>query len=90
MVYCPAENQSRFQWSDVVRIRKPVVAFFFAMIVAVAAQAQTGHPAKGSWLGYWGPDTDERRRMRLLLDWENRTVIGTINPGRNGVPIHRG
>ena len=56
-------------------------------LICVAAVAQTGHPAKGSWLGYWGPDNSERRRIRLLLDWEDRTVTGTINPGRNGVTI---
>jgi hypothetical protein len=26
--------------------------------------------------------------MRLLLDWEDRAVTGTINPGRNGVPVN--
>lgn len=58
-----------------------------AVLVTAAAGAQTGHPAKGSWLGYWGPDESEQRRIRLLLDWEDRTVVGTINPGRNGVEI---
>jgi hypothetical protein len=57
------------------------------ILLSVAAMAQTGHPAKGSWLGYWGPDASDQRRIRLLLDWDNRTVTGTINPGRNGVAI---
>lgn len=56
---------------------------------AAAATAQVGHPAKGSWLGYWGPSEDEQRRLRLLLDWEDREIVGTINPGRNGVPLDR-
>jgi hypothetical protein len=25
--------------------------------------------------------------MRLLLDWEDRAITGTINPGRNGVAV---
>lgn len=60
---------------------------FVSTLLAAAAAAQTGHPAKGSWLGYWGPGESDRRRIRLLLDWENRSLSGTINPGRNGVPI---
>ena len=63
----------------------------FAITVLVlgcaAASAQVGHPAKGSWLGFWGPSEDDQRRLRLLLDWEDREVVGTINPGRNGVDI---
>jgi hypothetical protein len=70
-----------------IRIRSLCLTFLAAVSIIAAADAQTGHPAKGSWLGYWGPDASEQRRMRLLLDWENRTVTGTINPGRNGVPI---
>ena len=58
-------------------------------MLPVVAVAQTGHPAKGSWLGYWGPDASEQRRMRLLLDWEDRAVTGAINPGRNAVQITR-
>lgn len=57
------------------------------LFVAFGALAQTGHPAKGSWLGYWGPDESDQRRFRLLLDWENRSLGGTINPGRNGIEI---
>jgi hypothetical protein len=51
--------------------------------------AQVGHPAKGSWLGFWGPGQTERKRILLLLDWEDREIVGTINPGRNAVPIAR-
>lgn len=58
-------------------------------LAALPASPQVGHPAKGSWLGFWGPSDDERRRMLLLLDWEDRQVVGTINPGPNGVEIER-
>jgi hypothetical protein len=54
-----------------------------------SALAQVGHPAKGSWLGYWGPNETQRNRMLLVLDWENREIVGQINPGPNGVPIER-
>ena len=62
-----------------------LLTFGFAAI----AIAQVGHPAKGSWLGYWGPNESDQRRMRVLLDWEERQITGTINPGRNGIPIER-
>lgn len=60
-----------------------------ALAVALPAVSQVGHPAKGSWSGYWGPDDNDQRRMLLLLNWEDNKVSGTINPGRNGVAIDR-
>jgi hypothetical protein len=27
--------------------------------------------------------------MLLVLDWENRELTGTINPGRNGISVER-
>jgi hypothetical protein len=58
-------------------------------LVAGTAGAQVGHPAKGSWLGYWGPTEREQHRIFLVLDWENREIVGTINPGPNAVPVER-
>lgn len=59
------------------------------LIVAAPGVAQVGHPAKGSWLGYWGTSADDRNRMLLVLDWEDRQITGTINPGRNAVDVRR-
>ncbi len=59
------------------------------LALATPALAQTGHPAKGSWLGYWGPDESEQRRVLLLLDWEDRAIVGVINPGPRAVEITR-
>jgi len=56
-------------------------------LLALPAVSQVGHPARGSWSGYWGPDADDQRRMLLLLDWRDNRISGTINPGRNGVTI---
>ena len=69
------------------RFIKSGVAVGISVFLALTAGAQTGHPAKGSWLGYWGPNDDDQRRIRLLLDWEDRSLNGTINPGRNGISI---
>lgn len=68
-------------------ITRTTSALLFSIFLAVTASAQTGHPAKGSWLGYWGPDDSSQRRIRLLMDWENREITGVINPGRNAVAI---
>ena len=53
------------------------------------AVAQAGHPAKGSWSGYWGPSEAQKRRILLVLDWKNNEVVGTINPGPNEVKIEK-
>ena len=58
-------------------------------LAAAPALSQVGHPAKGSWIGYWGPNDDTRTRILLLLDWQNNEVVGTINPGPNAIPIKR-
>ena len=68
-------------------ISRKALALFISILLGAAAAAQTGHPAKGSWLGYWGPDDSSQRRIRLLMDWEDREITGVINPGRNAVTI---
>lgn len=65
------------------------LSILIAFGAAAAATAQVGHPAKGSWLGYWGPSDEDRTRIRMLLDWENREITGVINPGRNAIPIDK-
>jgi hypothetical protein len=69
-------------------LRAAVLAVLSACLALTAPTgAQTGHPAKGTWLGYWGPDADEQRRIVLLLDWDDREVVGVINPGRRAVQV---
>ena len=57
--------------------------------VALPAAGQVGHPAKGSWTGYYGPNNSEQHRFRLLLDWEDRRIVGEINPGRRAISLDR-
>jgi hypothetical protein len=57
--------------------------------LALPAVAQVGHPAKGSWSGYWGPSEAQKKRILLLLDWRDNEIVGTINPGPNAVPIDK-
>jgi hypothetical protein len=57
--------------------------------LATAALGQVGHPAKGSWSGYWGTSDASKRRILLLLDWRDRAITGVINPGPNEIPIDK-
>lgn len=54
---------------------------------ALPAAAQVGHPVKGSWSGYWGPNEAAQNRILLVFDWENNEITGTINPGPNAIDI---
>jgi hypothetical protein len=60
-----------------------------AFVAAPPLDAQVGHPVKGSWSGYWGPSEAAKKRILLLLDWQNNEIVGTINPGPNAVPIEK-
>jgi hypothetical protein len=70
-------------------------AWLVAGLMAVLpAAAQVGHPVKGAWSGYWGPNEAERNRILLVLDWvtldwNEHVITGTINPGRNAVAIDK-
>lgn len=57
------------------------------LAIALPALSQVGHPAKGSWSGYWGTSKDDQHRMLLVMDWKNDEIVGTINPGRNSAKI---
>jgi len=72
-------------------MRKPIVAIscLLMTLAAAAAVAQAGHPAKGSWSGYWGPSEAQKRRILVVLDWQNNEIVGTINPGPNAVKIDK-
>jgi hypothetical protein len=62
------------------------------LIVALSGSvsaAQYGHPLKGTWSGDWGPNKETRRRLLLELNWDGKTITGTINPGPNAVPLQK-
>ena len=56
------------------------------VLLAAAALAQEGHPAKGTWVGYWGPTATENRLM-IVMDYDGRNLTGVVNPGANAIPI---
>ena len=46
-----------------------------------------GHPAKGTFLGEWGPNGGTQDRLMVLMDWDGKAITGTINPGPQAMPI---
>ena len=69
--------------------RSALLGLLVATTFATAVFAQVGHPAKGSWSGYWGTSDASKRRILLVLDWRDRQITGVINPGPNQVPIDK-
>jgi len=65
------------------------VGLLFFLLCAGTATAQYGHPLTGSWSGDWGSTKETRNRLLLELDWDGKTVTGTINPGPNAVPLQK-
>jgi hypothetical protein len=60
------------------------------LIVALsggASGSQYGHPLKGTWSGDWGPNKETRNRVLLDLQWDGKTITGTINPGPKAVRL---
>jgi hypothetical protein len=57
------------------------------LLTATAALAQEGHPAKGTWVGYWGPTLTVQSRIVLVIDHDGKTMSGVFQPGPNAVPL---
>ena len=55
------------------------------------AGAQEGHPLIGTWSGDWGMSTAQRNPVLIVMEWNNTTLSGIINPGdRDEAPIRVG
>jgi hypothetical protein len=72
-----------------VRVMKlfALLSVALSLLAPGVTQAQTGHPAKGSWSGELTPANGEAARIRLLIDDHNGDLSGAVNPGRNGVDM---
>ena len=57
------------------------------LLFAASALAQEGHPAKGTWVGHWGPTATVQSRIVLVMDHDGKTMSGLFNPGPNVVPL---
>jgi hypothetical protein len=63
-----------------------LICLLSPLLIATSALAQEGHPAKGTWVGYWGP-TASQNRVVIVMDHDGKNITGTVNPGANAVPI---
>ena len=57
------------------------------LLCAASAPAQEGHPAKGTWVGHWGPTSTVQSRIVVVIDHDGKTMSGVLNPGPNAVPL---
>jgi len=60
---------------------------WLGLVMAVQVVAQEGHPMSGSWIGDYGPTKDQRTRVVVVMEWTGKELVGTINPGPNGIPF---
>jgi len=56
-------------------------------IGSLSLAAQEGHPLKGSWLGTWAGNKTHGEDVVVVLNWDGKTISGTINPGMDNMPI---
>ena len=63
-----------------------LISLLSCVLIATSALAQEGHPAKGTWVGYWGPTASENRVV-IVMDHDGKSISGTVNPGPNAVPM---
>jgi len=58
-----------------------------SLAIATPALAQEGHPLKGTWLGDWGPNKNDRNQVTIVMDWDGKQITGQINPGPGAIPL---
>ncbi len=64
-----------------------LICLVSVLLAATSVRAQEGHPAKGTWLGHWGPTLTAQSRIVLVVDHDGRTMSGVYQPGPNAVPL---
>jgi hypothetical protein len=57
------------------------------LAIGATASAQFGHPLKGTWLGDWGQNKDNRTHVLMEVQWDGKMLTGTLNPGPNAVKL---
>ena len=64
-----------------------VLAAAIAGACWLPASAQEGYPLKGTWIGTWKSNAVHGDDLFLVMDWDGKTISGTINPGTDDMPI---
>ena len=73
-------------------MRSKILALFIllaSLMTAGAVLAQEGHPLKGSWIGDWGPNSNDRNPITIVMDWDGKQITGMVNPGPGAVQIQK-
>ena len=67
-----------------LKIKLVVLAVFFSLSSAFAgiANAQEGHPFKGTWRGIISMG-NENQALLIIMDYDGESITGMINPGRS-------
>src|SRR5256712_11246171 len=60
-----------------------------SLFVVVSVFGQEGHPLKGSWIGEWGPNSNDRNQVTVVMDWDGKQITGVLNPGPGAIPIQK-
>jgi hypothetical protein len=68
-------------------MRRRSIFWLSLLAFAVSGWAQEGHPLTGSWHGEWRPAADRKIPIFIYMKWNSKAIEGTINPGRNAVPL---
>jgi hypothetical protein len=58
-----------------------------SLALTAPAVAQEGHPLKGSWIGTWGPSQNHSNDVIVIMNWDGKSITGTINPGTDEIAI---
>jgi len=66
-----------------------IFALLLYLSTLVAVSAQEGHPLKGSWIGDWGPNPNDRNQVTIVMDWDGKQITGVLNPGPGAIPIQK-
>ena len=70
-----------------MRALRFVLALSITALLAAPVVAQEGHPLKGSWIGTWAGNHNQGNDLLLVLNWDGKNIIGTINPGTDNIAI---
>ena len=65
----------------------PLICLMSILLAAASLRAQEGHPAKGTWVGHWGPTLTVQSRIVLVIDHDGKALSGVFQPGPNAVPL---
>ena len=64
-----------------------LICLLSVLCAATSVAAQEGHPAKGTWVGNWGPALTVQSRIVLVIDHDGKVMSGVYQPGPNAAPL---